>query len=135
MVNSLQYADAVSFFTTPLVHATTSTIPTNNPFLYFSHFSTSCSTSLLDHKTIQTMPTNTPFLYTQSCSQFRLCQGSNEQGSFVRTDTILISSCFTMDRVNSAQNLVLKQCSNTTFILFCFRKLIYQSSFWWRCLL
>ena len=57
---------ASSFFTIPLVHATTPTIHTNNPFLYFSHFSCPCTTSLLVHITILTIPTNTLFLYTSA---------------------------------------------------------------------
>ena len=77
--------------------------------------------SLLVQKTILTIPTNTNYLYNsavlkkkfpyfyrvpylqspsktfslpQPFSQFRLHQGTNEQGSLVRTDTVLISSCF-----------------------------------------
>ena len=92
------------------------------PKICCCHTSVNCSFPLLPlllHKTRLTIPANTPFLYTssifhlpifwvqlslqsaskvfslpQSCSQFRLCQGTNEQKRLVRTDIFLISLYF-----------------------------------------
>ena len=51
-------------FTIKIVLATTRTISTNNPCLYFSQFSSLYFTSLLAHKTIPTIPATTSLLYT-----------------------------------------------------------------------
>ena len=113
------------FFTTLIVLATTPTISTRNPFLYFSQFSPPYFTSLLVHKTVSTIPTITLlssiplclpiFTYSHSChphqksfplarlfSQFRLRQELNEQLRFWWTDNLNLSLFpWAMDRDNN----------------------------------
>ena len=52
--------------------ATTPTIPTNNPFLYFSQFFPPYFASLLVRKTITTNPMNTPYLYISAIFHFTI---------------------------------------------------------------
>ena len=93
--------------------------PQSSPKFFFSKFSLHYSFHLLVHKIILTIPTNTPFFYTSTFfhlpifaysnpynlhqkyfslphpfRQFRLHQGTYEQGSLVRINTALISVFF-----------------------------------------
>ena len=122
---------APSFFITLVANASFPTVPTINPIVHFSQFLSPYFTSLLVHKTIPTISPSTPFLYTlyifhlpnfadnrpynshhnsfplpQPLSQFRLCQGSNARGRFVRIVTVF---CFcllpqSMDKSGSTHN-------------------------------
>ena len=93
---------AHSFFTFLLVHTTTPTIPTNNPF----YFEQPIFTSLLHlpNKAVSTIRSNTPFLYTHlfyyffiqpslqfPFSQSKLRLGPTERKNLVRTDAVLTS--------------------------------------------
>lgn len=94
-------------------------MPINNLFLYFRCFPPSYLTSLQVDKTIFKIPSKTPFLYTStflqffSCSyshpysfhrksfpllqpfsQLRLFQLPKQRGSLVKSETVVISPCF-----------------------------------------
>ena len=69
-----------------LVHKIILTIPTNTPFLYIS--------AIVHLPTPSLQATSKEFPLPQPFSQFRVCQGTNEQGSIVRTDTDLSSLFF-----------------------------------------
>ena len=70
---------------TLLVHKIILAIPTNTSFLYNSVIF--CLLFCI-HPSLQPFPLLQPF------SLYRLCQGINEQGNLVRTDTDLVSSFF-----------------------------------------
>ena len=134
MLDSLQNGRYSFIFTTLLVHTTTPTISTKNPFLSFSQFLPPCSTlpcsqdhpyiltnihvlstSLILQLLIVTYNLRNP-IYTKSISllqplsQFSLRAGTRKLGSLVETDTVLVSIFLlpeNMDCHNRAQNHVL----------------------------
>ena len=147
MLNSVQNGRSSLIFTTLLVHATTPTFSTKNQFLNSANFQLPIS-PLLVPKTILTTPTNTLFLYTYFCiqpslqsslklfllpqpfTQYTLTQGTNEQGSLVRTDTVLISVFFLEVWTGKVWLIITDFLSLRLRNWWC----IEGSNLWWRCL-
>ena len=103
VLNYLQNSRFQFIFTTLLVHTTTLTISTKNILHHFSFFFTALFHPYLFIKSSLTIYTKTSFLYTSAIfhlaifaysPQFRLRQRTNEQGSLVRTNTVLSSLFF-----------------------------------------
>ena len=114
VLNSMQNSKCSFIITTLLVHNTTSSISTENPFFYFSQFLPPYSTLTCS----QNHPYNSQYhsfsLYLsnfsppyfcvqpypkmlslpQPFSHFRLREGTRELRSLLRTDTVLISPFF-----------------------------------------
>ena len=118
MLNSLKNGKCSFILTILLVHTTTLTISTKNPFLYFNQLSPPFSTLTCSkhhpynphshslslylrnfsppYFCVQPSQHSTPktFSLPQPFSQFRLLQGTKEPWCLVRTGTILISPFF-----------------------------------------
>ena len=119
MLNSLQNGRSSLIFTTLLEYITTYTIITKNSFVHFTQFSSHYSlfcllikpsfqspvtlsfsipqqflASLFLRTAIPTIPTTIAFSLPQPFSQYRLCRGTNEQGSLLTIGFVLISLSF-----------------------------------------
>ena len=118
VLNSMQNGKCSFIITTLLVHRTASSISTENPFLYFSQFLPPYSTLTCSQNhpysshydslslylsnfsppyfCVQPSQQSTPKMLSlpQPFSNFRLCEGTRELGSLLRTCTVLISHFF-----------------------------------------
>lgn len=97
------------YFTSLLVHKTISTISITHSFITHSFFTTSFS-----HTVIPTTPQQKSFPLPQPFSRFMQWQGPSEEGSIVRTDTVIIFPCSPKAMKQHSQSLFLC-CSNKEY--------------------
>ena len=142
MLNFLQNGRCFFLFTILFVLTTTLTISNENPFIYFSQFSTPYSTLTWS----QNHPYNSFPLYLSNFSpsntlhqklfslprlfsHFQAASKTREIDSLVRIDTVLISPFFFKVQIVITGRTVIDSLS------FRLRKLVFwDSNLWWRCL-